>query len=122
MILDAGVFIALDNPRRARVIHRVLEVMRSDGEDLITNEAVLAQAWRNPATQVRLTRLLEVTTVYPFGDAQTVGQKCGQSRTSDVVDASIAVLADQLNDTVLTSDPGDMAKLGVKHLDLAKVK
>ena len=122
MILDAGVFIALDNPSRARVVNGFLDAMRADGEELITNDVVLAQAWRNPAKQVRLTRLVAVTTVYPFGDAQTVGQKCRQSRTSDVVDASLAVLADQLSDTVLTSDPADMGRLGVKHLDLSKVR
>ena len=40
-----------------------------------------------------------------------IGLKRATTATSDVVDASLAVLAEQLNDTILTTDPDDMADL-----------
>lgn len=56
-----------------------------------------------------------MVTVYPFGDAKTMGWRCALAGTSDVVDASLAVLADQLNTSILTTDPEDMKKLGAAH-------
>ena len=35
--------------------------------------------------------------------------------TSDLVDASLAVLADQLDLTILTTDPTDMKQLGAQY-------
>ena len=118
MILDSGVFVALDNPSQARVLMRLMSRMAGDDEPLSTTEAVLAQSWRNPKRQVLMKRLAAITTVHPFGDPQTIGVRCATSGTSDVVDAGLAVLADQLGDVVLTTDPDDMAQLGAVHLEL----
>ena len=118
MILDSGVFVALDNPSQARVLMRLISRMADDDEPLSTTEAVLAQSWRNPKRQVLMKRLVAITTVHPFGDPQTIGVRCATSGTSDVVDAGLAVLADQLGDVVLTTDPDDMAQLGAVHLEL----
>lgn len=92
--------------------------MLAEGVTPSTNELVLAQAWRNPATQVPLARLAATMDVYPFGDPKTVGLRCARSGTSDVVDASLAVLADQLATTILTTDPGDISKLEAPHIAL----
>lgn len=78
-----------------------------------TNEAALAQAWRNPSRQVPMVMVIRATTVFPFGDPQTIGRRCADSGTSDVVDASLAVLADQLGEKILTTDVNDMPRLGV---------
>ena len=59
--------------------------------------------------------LLKALAVHPFGDSKTVGRRCARHGTSDVVDASLAVLADQLRLTVLTTDPDDLAKLNVDY-------
>jgi hypothetical protein len=118
VILDSGVFVALDNPSQARVLMRLMSRMADDDEPLSTTEAVLAQSWRNPKRQVLMKRLAAITTVHPFGDPQTIGVRCATSGTSDVVDAGLAVLADQLGDVVLTTDPDDMAQLGAVHLEL----
>ncbi len=48
VIFDAGVFIALDNPSKRGVVHALMRKMIADGVLPSTNEAVLAQAWRNP--------------------------------------------------------------------------
>lgn len=57
--------------------------------------------------------VVRATTVFPFGDPRTVGRRCAESGTSDVVDASLAVLADQLGEKILTTDAADMRRLGV---------
>jgi len=62
--------------------------MVAEGVVASTNEAVLAQAWKGSAKQVPLAMLLKAVTVYPFGNARTIGQRCAFSGTSDVVDAS----------------------------------
>lgn len=118
MILDAGVFIALENPSKRRIVTAYLAALAATGEQLATNDVVLAQAWRNPARQVPMRRLVEALTVYPFGDAQTVGERCATAGTSDVVDASLAVLADQLDDEIVTTDPDDMARLGARCVSI----
>lgn len=62
-----------------------------------------------------MTKLVATVSVYPFGDAKTVGLRCATTETSDVVDASLAVLADQLGLSILTTDPDDMVRLGAAH-------
>jgi hypothetical protein len=118
VILDAGVFLALDNPSQRRIVLALIERMQADGVEPTTNEAVLAQAWRDPARQVPLAMLVKATTVHPFGDPKVIGMRCAMAGTSDVVDASLAVLADQLELPIVTTDPGDMARLDVDHREL----
>lgn len=113
MIFDAGVFIALENPSMRRVVLALVEKMRTEAVTPVSNVAALAQVWRSPDTQVDLARLVRTTTVYGFGDERAVGVRCARAGTSDVVDASLAVLADQLGLSVLTTDPHDMGRLDV---------
>ena len=113
MIFDAGVFIALENPSQRRVILALVRKMQAEGVIPITNEAALAQAWREPSKQVPMAMLVKATSVYSFGDPRVIGQRCAESGTSDVVDASLAVLADQLGTKILTTDADDMRRLGV---------
>ena len=112
MILDTGVFIALDNPSRRRIILALVKKMRAEGSTPVTTDGVLAESWRHPATQVPMTLLLKLTEVYPFGNPKAIGLRCASSGTSDVVDASLAVLSDQLELPILTTDADDMASLG----------
>lgn len=118
MIFDAGVFIALENPSKRRVVLALVEKLHAGGVSPATTETALAQAWRNPANQVPMAMLARATTVYPFGDPQVIGRKCGVSKTSDVVDASLAVLAAQLDTVILTTDPGDMDQLNANYREL----
>ncbi len=118
MILDAGVFIALDNPSERGVVHALIRKMQADGVRPVTNEAALAQAWRDPSQQVPMTMLVKAVTVYPFGDARAIGRRCAKTRTNDVVDAGLAVLADQLGMTILTTDAHDMSRLDVAFEEL----
>jgi hypothetical protein len=118
MIFDAGVFIALENTSQRRVVLALVERMRAEGIEPATNEAALARAWRDPAKQVPMAMLVKATTVYPFGDPRVIGRRCAIAGTNDVVDASLAVLADQLDMTILTTDPADMAHLNVTFSQL----
>jgi hypothetical protein len=118
MIFDTGVFIALDNPADRRIALQLVRTMRGSDEMPVTNDAAVAQVWRDPARQVPLTMLLKATTIHQFGDARTIGQRCALSATGDVVDASLAVLADQLGQHLLTTDPADMSALGANYIEL----
>ena len=56
--------------------------------------------------------------MHPFGEPKVIGMRCVMVNTSDVVGASLAVLADQVNLTILTTDPADMANLDAAHMEL----
>jgi hypothetical protein len=43
--------------------------------------------------------------------ARQAGALCGRAGTSDVVDASVVLVAQMHGHAVVTSDPGDLAKL-----------
>lgn len=118
MIFDAGVFIALDSPSKRQVVIDLIRQMSEEGVVPKTNAAALAQAWRDPSRQVPMAMAVKSTTVFPFGDPQTIGRRCAESGTSDVVDASLAVLADQLGEKILTTDATDMRRLGVEVVEL----
>ncbi len=116
MILDAGVFhLAERNPRRLAALQTEL----SD-EDFAANEAVMAQVWTNPARQVPITRLLANlgVDVLPLTDGRSIGVLLAQTETTDVVDASIAVLARSWNQPVLTTGPDDLSVLGAITITL----
>lgn len=118
MIFDAGVFVALEKPSSRGTVLALVEKHLDEGVLPSTTNAVLAQVWREPARQVALGRLARTLEVYPFGDPQVVGVRCAAAGTSDVVDAGLAVLADQLEQVIVTTDPKDMEALGARHVEL----
>lgn len=85
---------------------------------------VLAQAWRDGARQAQLARLVAdpATHVEPLDEpsAKAAGTLCGRSGTSDVVDASVALVARLRRARVMTSDPDDLRRLD-PHLELEVV-
>ena len=109
VVLDAGALIAVDRADR-RVI-RLLEL----AEAVHVPAGALAQAWRNPARQVRLTRVLasEGIVVHPLdaATARAVGQLCAATGTSDIVDASIVLVARIVDGVAVTSDSDDLRRL-----------
>jgi hypothetical protein len=109
VVLDAGALIAVDRADR-RVI-RLLEL----AEAIHVPAGALAQAWRNPARQVRLARVLasEGIVVHPLdaATARAVGQLCAATGTSDIVDASIVLVARIVDGVAVTSDSDDLRRL-----------
>ena len=111
MVLDAAAFVALE--RNDRAMWRRLKGGLIDGEPPITHGGVVGQVWRGgTGRQVLLARALQAVD----GIALTVelGRQAGllltASGTSDVVDAAVVVLANH-EDIIITSDPGDIARL-----------
>ena len=73
---------------------------------------VLAQAWRG-GPQPQLSRLLSGCRVEVLDEprARSAGAACALAKTSDVVDASVAVGAAVRDDLVITSDPDNIEHL-----------
>lgn len=96
--------------------------------DVTVPAGVLAQAWRQPRTPF-LGRLLKTCTIENLSEARgkAAGRLCGETGTTDVVDASVVEGAARRGDDVLTSDVDDLTRLadhapGIgRVLDLAAI-
>lgn len=105
VVLDTGALIAIERADR-RVI-RLLEL----AEEVHVPAAVVAQVSRNPARHVRLVRVLAADPVQVHTldneEAKAVGHLCGASGTSDVVDASLVLVARRVGGVAVSSDADD---------------
>ena len=114
MTLDTGALIALDRGNKRMIA--LLQQALAQGRPLRVPSGVLAHAWRNGRTQVTLARFIRSTEVevIPLDDhlARSCGELCGATKTSDVIDASVVIVARQQRDPIVTSDPDDL-----RHLD-----
>ena len=110
LVFDAGALIALD--RGDRSVGALLALAAQQGVEAITSSACIAQAWRNPTRQAKLTRALEGFLEWPLDPvrARHCGLLLANTDTSDIADAAVALLV-QDGDTILTSDPGDIQRL-----------
>ena len=109
-ILDAGAFAAIE--RRDRRIEAMLRVLHEQRVPLWTSTGVVAQVWRNGRKQALLARILSgvgVRAIAP-GDDTRIGELLEVTRTNDVIDGHVALLADH-SDRIVTSDPHDLARL-----------
>ena len=114
VVLDTGALIAFERGD-ARMRALVREALKA-GVRLVIPAGVLAQAWRGAARQAPLRALVKgPTTVVPALDqvlAEAAGVLCGRAGTSDVVDASVVLVARREHAMVVTSDTDDL-----HHLD-----
>ena len=116
IMLDAGALIALDrgDKRMIALLQRAL----AQGRAFRVPAGVVGQAWRDGRVQVTLVRFLrsEEVEIIPLDEelARSCGELCGASNTSDIIDASVVILARDRRDAIFTSDPNDL-----KHLDPA---
>jgi hypothetical protein len=85
------------------------------GVRLVIPAGVLGQVWRGSARQAPIRALLKgPTTVVPALDhvlAEAAGVLCGRSGTSDVIDASVVLVARREKAVVVTSDVDDLRRL-----------
>lgn len=113
VVLDAGALIAFEkNDRRIRTL---IELALKHGGALHAPAGVVGQVWRDGRRQARLARLLgsglvEVQAL-DCAEAQAAGVLCGQSKTRDVIDASVVLAARRHRATVVTSDPEDVKRI-----------
>lgn len=113
VVLDSGGLVAFE--RNDRRVRRLIELAGEHGGSLHAPAAVIAQVWRDGARQARLAALvksglLEVRDL-DLDEARAAGALCGATKTADVSDASVALLARRHRAAVVTSDPDDMRQL-----------
>ena len=111
LILDAGAFVAFERGD-IRTIAR-LRVAQTERYRLRTASIVIAQVWRSAGgRQARLARLLRAVQIVDVDLelAKAAGELLGLARASDVVDASVVVVAEE-GDDILTSDVRDIQVL-----------
>ncbi len=110
LILDAGAFVAFE--RADAAVRAWLVAARRLDDELVTTSPVVAQVWRDGRRQALLAKLLVATRVDAPDEAtaRRAGALLLQTRTRDVVDALVVGLARD-GDSILTSDPDDLARL-----------
>lgn len=113
-VFDAGALIALD--RSDRRMWARYKLALDEERDVHVPAVVVAQAWRDGRHQVRLARALAGCRVDPVGltTSKAAGVLCGKARTSDVIDATVVVMAAALRAIIWTSDPRDIKALAAK--------
>lgn len=115
LVLDAGALIALD--RNDRSTWAMLRVAADASATVAVPAGVIAQAWRDGARQVLLSRALNHCDEIALdgSNARAAGLLCGQTATADVIDATVAIVTAGLARTddvaLLTSDPRDLSHL-----------
>jgi len=110
LLLDAGALVAIDE--RDRKVGAMLRVAQEQGLVVRTSAGVVAQVWRDGAKQANLARVLAGVGIRALDadDGRRTGELQGRARTSDVIDAHLAWMADS-DDVILSSDPKDMSRL-----------
>jgi hypothetical protein len=123
LVLDAGALVAVE--RSNRDVIALIKRERLAGRTPITHGGIVGQVWRGVGRQANLARLLPGLDIVALGDAlgRRAGALLARSRTRDVIDAALALLA-QDGDEILRSDPADLRVLvaasGV-HADVVDV-
>ncbi|HLH18433.1 MAG TPA: PIN domain-containing protein [Bryobacteraceae bacterium] len=111
--LDTGALIALDRGDRRMIA--LLDQALAQGVTFRVPSGVVGQAWRNGRIQITLARFLRSDEVelIPLDEhlARSCGELCGATGTSDIIDASVVILARERRDPIVTSDPRDLRRL-----------
>ncbi|HEY3252741.1 MAG TPA: hypothetical protein VGJ91_02295 [Polyangiaceae bacterium] len=124
LVFDAGAFVAVE--RLDRDVIALIKRERLAQRSPVTHGGIIGQVWRGGGgRQANLARLLPGIDIIALDDS--LGRKVGlllkQTKTSDVVDAAVALLAKD-GDEIVTSDVRDLRPL-VKatgaHVDLIEV-
>ncbi|MSQ03018.1 MAG: hypothetical protein EXR71_14210 [Myxococcales bacterium] len=124
LVLDAGALVAIARSDRSVVALVKRELLA--GRTPITHGGVVGQVWRSGSGhQANLARLLRGVEVRALDGAlgRRAGELLGLTGKTDVIDAAVALLA-QDGDTIITSDPGDVAALVAAtgtHADIVPV-
>jgi hypothetical protein len=113
IVLDAGALIAFEraDPRMRVLLREALRL----GVRVVIPAGVVGQVWRGGARQARLSGLLRgpTTVIAPLdlALAEACGTLCGRASTSDVIDASVVLIARREHAVVVSSGVDDMHRL-----------
>jgi hypothetical protein len=122
LVLDAAALIALDRNDRAMWVRMKAQF---DARELpVTHGGVVGQVWRGGPRQARLATALAGIDVRPLNEylGRAAGELMGTTRTSDVVDAALVLLAAD-GDEIVTLDRDDFATLVAaadRHVELVR--
>ncbi|MEO8127258.1 MAG: PIN domain nuclease [Bryobacteraceae bacterium] len=113
IVLDTGALIALERGDKRMIA--LLQRAVAQGRAFRVPAGVVGQAWRNGRVQIALARFLrsEEVEIVPLDEqlACSCGELCGAASVSDVIDASVVIIARGRQDVIVTSDPGDLRRL-----------
>jgi len=113
IVLDSGALVALEK-RKAKAVALLAELV-AQHRGAHVPAGVVAQVWRGTPHQHAITRLLRTRAVRVASLSEDIalrsGVLLGTTRTRDIVDAHVALLARALGATVVTSDPDDISRL-----------
>jgi predicted nucleic acid-binding protein len=111
--LDSGALIALERPGRA--LYGPIKRALAHGDRLIVPAGCLAQVWRGGGRQAALAALVlkPGVEVRPLDQAaaRQIGELLRRTKTRDIVDAHVAVIATHEDAVIFTSDPVDLRRL-----------
>ena len=111
--LDAGALIAIDRGDRRMIA--VLDQVVLQGGVFHVPAGVLGQAWRDGRRQAVLARFLRGTEVKVVALDDHLSRACGEllasTATSDVLDASVVIVARKTRDPIFTANVADLARL-----------
>ena len=114
--LDTGALIAID--RGDRRMLALLEQVLAQGGRFQVPAGALGQAWRNGPRQATLARFIRGTEVLVVPLDEHLSRACGEllaaTGTSDVIDASVVIVARKTQALIVTSDTKDLARLDPK--------
>ena len=111
VVLDAGALVSVE--RADRDVIAIIKRERLAGRAPITHGGVIGQVWRGgTGRQANLARLLPGLDVAALDEAfgRRVGMLLARTKTSDVIDAAVALLASD-GDEILTTDADDLRVL-----------
>ena len=110
---DAGGLIALD--RKDRRVLTLVARAKELGMRITIPATALAQAIRNPARQVLLSRLIRQAGTDLIAldgpDATMVGILLARTATADIADAHVVVCAQRAGQVVITGDADDLRRI-----------
>lgn len=113
LVLDAGALIALERGDKRMIA--LLERALLSGVAFRVPAGVVGQVWRDGRVQAMLARFLrseEVEIVAMDGLlARSCGELCGVTKSRDIVDASVVIVARENGATIVTSDEKDLLRL-----------
>jgi predicted nucleic acid-binding protein len=113
IVLDAGALIALDRGDKRMIA--LLDRALAHGRAFRVPAGVVGQAWRDGRVQVTLARFLrgEEVEIVPLDEqlARSCGELLSASKSSDIIDASVVILAREGRLPIVTSDPNDLRRL-----------
>ena len=115
--LDTGALIALDRGDKRMIA--LLQRAVAEDRGFRVPAGVVGQAWRDGRVQAILARFLraEEVGIVPLDEhlarsCRSCGEHCGATNNSDIIDASVVIVATERRDKIVSSDP-----VNLRHLD-----